>query len=69
MIRRLRQWWCSRQHDKAYRFHSWRLLLDGKGSIRCRRCGVVREGLGFGDDDDTIAAEALRKYRTEGIIQ
>lgn len=76
MIRRVRQWWCSRQHDKGYRLHSWAMLLDGKGSIRCRRCGVVQEGLTWPSlppesdledvlprNGDEIMAEAMTRYR------
>jgi hypothetical protein len=78
VLRRIRQWWCGRQHDKGYRLHAWEMLHDGKGSIRCTRCGHLREGFTMptlpsewagklaqpsGDD---LMSEALTKARAEG---
>lgn len=52
MIKRLRRWWCSRQHDLGYRIHDWK--IEDKYDLVCLRCGVVREGI-----RDETYAEAL----------
>ena len=74
-VTRLRRWWCARQHDRGYRLHSWEMLYDGKGSIRCRRCGVVREDMGLPSffnasthDLDAVMEGEMAKYRDEGLF-
>ncbi len=56
-IRRVRQWWCGRLHDKCIRFHSWR-IVDDFGTIECRRCRVQRGGRQSWMRDD----EEARRY-------
>lgn len=65
-LRRVRRWWCGRQHDKGYRLHAWE-MIEEQGSIRCRRCGVVRKG--FGPEGAKYMRSALAEYRARGLFR
>ena len=62
---KLRQHWCSRLHDKAFRFHPWK-ITDEHGTIRCHRCKVVRGGhVGAGD----AMRKAMADYQHKGLFR
>lgn len=71
IMRRIRRWWCGRQHDRANRFHSWEVVGEW-GDLRCKRCGVVREAFRWPGESPAehrkMMENAVNKYRAEGVI-